>query len=165
MSARHEETVTDKDAYDIKKNRGLKKVVVAARKSLIPENYIHRVIEFARQGYTEMEFPTYNTDWDSDAYLTVSGQNSNNSIRVTNEFLEKVLSDGDWDLVRRKDGEIAKTVKAKDLWNDIGYSAWACADPGIQYDTTINEWHTCANTDTSKAFRFQNEKRGGREPP
>ena len=101
--------------------------------------------------YTEMEFPTYNTDWDSEAYLTVSGQNSNNSIRVTNEFLKKVLDNGDWDLVRRKDGEISRTVKAKDLWSDIGYSAWACADPGIQYDTTINEWHTCANTDRINA--------------
>ena len=151
MSACHDDAVDAKDRYNVNKNKSLKKAVIAARKSLIPENYIHRVIEFARQGYTEMEFPTYNTDWDSGAYLTVSGQNSNNSIRVTNEFLEKVLSDGDWDLLRRKDGEISKTVKAKDLWNDIGYSAWACADPGIQYDTTINEWHTCSSTDRINA--------------
>jgi ribonucleoside-diphosphate reductase alpha chain len=151
MSACRDDAVGAKDRFDVKINKDLKKAVIAARKSLIPENYIHRVIEFARQGYTEMEFPTYNTDWDSGAYLTVSGQNSNNSIRVTNEFLEKVLSDGDWDLLRRKDGEISKTVKAKDLWNDIGYSAWACADPGIQYDTTINEWHTCSSTDRINA--------------
>ncbi|MBB53535.1 MAG: ribonucleoside-diphosphate reductase, adenosylcobalamin-dependent [Magnetovibrio sp.] len=151
MSACHDDGVDPKHRHDVKKNKSLKKAVIAARKSTIPENYINRVIEFARQGFTEMEFPTYNTDWDSEAYLTVSGQNSNNSIRVTNEFLKKVLDDGDWDLVRRKDGEISRTIKAKDLWSDIGYSAWACADPGIQYDTTINEWHTCANTDRINA--------------
>src|SRR5205814_1488578 len=82
-------------------------------------------------------------DWDSDAYLTVSGQNSNNSVRVTNEFLERVLDGGDWTLIRRTDGKISKTIKAAELWEEIAYAAWACADPGVQYDTTINEWHTC----------------------
>ena len=79
----------------------------------------------------------------SEAYMTVSGQNSNNSIRVTNDFLEKVQNDGDWDLIRRKDGVVSETLKARDLWNDIGESAWASADPGLQFDTTINDWHTC----------------------
>ena len=129
--------------FDLRENKALKKAVIGAKKAMIPENYIYRVIEFARQGYTEIEFPTFNMDWDSEAYLTVAGQNSNNSVRVNNQFLEKVLSDGDWDLIRRKDGEISKTVKARNLWEDIGYSAWACADPGLQYDTTINDWHTC----------------------
>jgi ribonucleoside-diphosphate reductase alpha chain len=136
----------DGDRYDLHKNEALKKAVIGAKRAMIPENYIYRVIEFARQGYTEIEFPVYNTDWDSEAYLTVAGQNSNNSVRVTNEFLEKVLSDGDWNLTRRKDGQISKTVKARDLWEDIGHSAWACADPGLQYDTTINDWHTCPNS-------------------
>ncbi|MEK9755110.1 MAG: vitamin B12-dependent ribonucleotide reductase, partial [Rhodospirillaceae bacterium] len=151
MACCHDEDVAEEDRHEIKRNKGLKKAVIAARKAMIPENYILRVVEFARQGFTELEFPTYNTDWDDAAYLTVSGQNSNNSIRVTNEFLEKVLADGEWNLIRRKDGEVAKTVKARDLWQDVGYSAWACADPGIQYDTTINEWHTCANTDRINA--------------
>jgi ribonucleoside-diphosphate reductase alpha chain len=130
-------------AFDPKRNLALKKAIIASRKVMIPENYIQRVIEFAKQGYTEIEFPAYDTDWDSEAYMTVAGQNSNNSVRVTNAFLDSVLKDGDWELIRRKDGQVAKRIKARDLWEDIGYAAWACADPGIQFDTTINEWHTC----------------------
>ena len=112
---------------------------------MIPENYIQRVIQFAGQGFKEIEFQTYDTDWDSEAYLTVSGQNSNNSVRVSNEFLEKVSQNGKWDLKRRTDGGVHKTVDAKELWSKISEAAWACADPGLQYDTTINEWHTCPN--------------------
>ena len=110
---------------------------------MIPENFVQRVIQFAQQGYTEIDFRTYDTDWDSEAYLTVSGQNSNNSVRVTNNFLEKVDADGDWDLIRRTDRKLHKTLKARELWDKIAYAAWASADPGLQYDTTINEWHTC----------------------
>ncbi|MCL4127749.1 UNVERIFIED_CONTAM: hypothetical protein GTU68_056816, partial [Idotea baltica] len=83
------------------------------------------------------------TDWDSEAYLTVSGQNSNNSVRVTDGFLNAVEGDGDWDLIGRIRGDVTKTVKARDLWEKVGYAAWASADPGIQYHTTINDWHTC----------------------
>ncbi len=136
--------VEDQDTkFDPSKNPTLRNAIIAAKKAMIPENYVYRVVEFARQGFTEIEFPVYSTDWDSEAYLTVSGQNSNNSVRVTNAFLEKVLSDGNWDLIHRKDGKISKTLKARELWENIGYSAWACADPGLQYDSTINEWHTC----------------------
>ncbi len=131
------------DVFDPKQNKPLKKAIIAARKSMIPENYIQRVIEFAKQGYTDIEFPAYNTDWDSEAYTTVAGQNSNNTVRVSNEFLQKVLDGGEWELINRKDGSVAKRVKAKELWENIGYAAWACADPGIQFDSTINEWHTC----------------------
>ncbi|HLF42825.1 MAG TPA: adenosylcobalamin-dependent ribonucleoside-diphosphate reductase [Acidimicrobiia bacterium] len=81
-------------------------------------------------------------DFNGDAYATVSGQNSNNSVRVTNEFIQTVLDDGDWNLYNRTDGSVRKTVKARDLWNRIAEAAWACADPGLQFDTTINEWHT-----------------------
>jgi len=151
MAACQDQEVDADDRCEVKNNKGLKKAVIAARKSMIPENYILRVIEFARQGFTEIEFPTFNTDWEGDAYLTVSGQNSNNSIRVTDEFLNKVLADEEWNLIQRKDGKVARTVRAKDLWHDVGYSAWACADPGIQYDTTINDWHTCSNTDRINA--------------
>ena len=129
--------------YDVRRNKALKDAIRAARKAMIPENYVQRVIEFARQGYRKIEFRTYDTDWDSQAYLTVSGQNSNNSVRVTNTFLAAVEADGDWNLVRRTDGEVCRTVKARALWEAIGHAAWACADPGIQFDTTINEWHTC----------------------
>ncbi|MBT5265421.1 MAG: vitamin B12-dependent ribonucleotide reductase [Rhodospirillaceae bacterium] len=135
--------VEGEDLYNPRANKALKKAILAARKSMIPENYVQRVIQFAQQGYTEIDFKTYDTDWDSDAYLTVSGQNSNNSVRVTDAFLEAVLADGDWDLIRRTDGKVAETIKAKELWEQIAHAAWACADPGLQYDTTINDWHTC----------------------
>jgi len=129
-------------AFDPKQNPDLKTAMRAARKSLVPENLLLRVIQFARQGFSDIDFQTYDTDWDSEAYLTVSGQNSNNSVRLGNDFLSAVEDDGDWQLVNRTDGEVAKTVRARDLWSQIGYAAWACADPGLQYDTTINEWHT-----------------------
>ncbi|MCW8953067.1 MAG: vitamin B12-dependent ribonucleotide reductase [Rhodospirillales bacterium] len=129
--------------FDPKRNAVLKNAIKEARKAEIPENYVQRVIQFARQGYSEIEFPTYDTDWDSEAYLTVSGQNSNNSVRISNDFLQKVLDDGEWELIRRTDGKVARRLKARDLWDQVGYSAWGCADPGVQFDTTINEWHTC----------------------
>ena len=131
------------DAVDPAKNDTLKKAIREAKKVAIPETYVKRVLDYARQGYTSIEFPTYNTDWDSEAYASVSGQNSNNSIRVTDAFLKAVEEDGDWDLIRRTDGSVAKTIKARDLWQDVGHAAWACADPGIQFHDTVNAWHTC----------------------
>ena len=132
--------------FDVKRNPALKKAVSSARKAMIPENYVQRIIQFASQGFTEIEFRTYDTDWDSEAYLTVSGQNANNSIRVTDGFLKAVEADGDWTLVQRTNGKPDKTVHARDLWEQIGHAAWACADPGLQFDTTINDWHTCPNS-------------------
>ncbi len=133
----------EEDAYDPKVNETLKEAVRDAKKVAIPETYIKRVLDYARQGHTSIEFPTYDTDWDSEAYSSVSGQNSNNSIRVTDAFLKAVEEDGDWDLINRKDGSVSKTVKARDLWEQVGHAAWACADPGIQYHDTVNAWHTC----------------------
>ena len=144
MKACSEWDGADGDArFDPKQNRSLKTAIIQARKAMIPENYIHRVIQFAQQGFNEIEFKTYDTDWDSEAYLTVAGQNSNNSVRVSNEYLQAVLDKGDWELIKRRDGGVAKRIKAADLWEKIAHAAWACADPGLQYDTTINEWHTC----------------------
>lgn len=131
------------DCFMPEKNPALKREIKAARKALVPDNFIKRVIQFARQGYKDIDFPTYDTDWDSDAYLTVSGQNSNNSVRVTDQFLKAVESDGKWDLTFRRNKKVAKTVEARELWEKIGYAAWACADPGLQYHTTVNDWHTC----------------------
>ena len=131
------------DATDPKKNADLKAAIRAAKKVAIPETYVNRVLQYARQGYASIEFPTYDTDWDSEAYVTVSGQNSNNSVRVTDSFLEAVKNDADWELIRRTDGKVARTVKARELWDQIGHAAWACADPGIQFHDTINAWHTC----------------------
>ena len=84
----------------------------------------------------------YPADFNGEAYATVSGQNSNNSVRVPAEFVKAVEEDGEWDLIARTDGSVIRSVKARDLWNKIADAAWKCADPGVQYDTTINEWHT-----------------------
>ncbi|MEE8189611.1 MAG: adenosylcobalamin-dependent ribonucleoside-diphosphate reductase, partial [Kiloniellales bacterium] len=132
--------------FDPARNPDLKGAIRAARKEAVPENYIQRVIQTARQGFRTVDFPTYDTDWDSEAYLTVAGQNSNNSVRVPNAFIEAVLTDDDWPLIRRTDGRVHKTLRARELWEQIAFAAWSCADPGMQYDSTINEWHTCPNS-------------------
>ncbi len=131
------------DCFDPQKNPALRREIRAARGAMIPDNYIERVVSFARQGYKDIEFPSYDTDWDSDAYTSVSGQNSNNTVRVTDEFLNAVLENADWNLTYRGSDRIAKTVPARELWEKISYAAWACADPGIQFHTSINDWHTC----------------------
>jgi ribonucleoside-diphosphate reductase alpha chain len=143
----------ENDRFNKKLNKKLSYAVLEARKAQIPNNYIERVIHLAKLGFKSIEFPIYDTDWNSEAYATVSGQNSNNSVRITNEFMTAVLNDGNWNLYWRIEKRKAKkekrnpkscqTLKARDLWDQISYSAWACADPGIQYHTTINEWHTC----------------------
>ncbi|RMG96315.1 MAG: vitamin B12-dependent ribonucleotide reductase [Deltaproteobacteria bacterium] len=144
LQAGHGATDLDDDTrWDPRKNRALRAAVREARRAEIPENYIQRAIQMGREGVREIEFPEYDTNWDSEAYQTVSGQNSNNSVRVTNDFLRAVEDDATWDLVRRTDGSVQRTVRARELWEKIVDSAWACADPGLQFDTTINEWHTC----------------------
>ncbi len=85
----------------------------------------------------------YASDYEGEAYRTVSGQNSNNSVRIPNSFFEKLERNEDWELTARSDGRVMKKVPSKELWNQIAYAAWRCADPGTQYNTTINEWHTC----------------------
>jgi ribonucleoside-diphosphate reductase alpha chain len=143
----------ENDRFNRSTNLKLKKAVKEAKQLRIPENLIERVIQLAKQGFKSIEFPEYDTDWNSEAYASVSGQNSNNSIRVTNDFMEAVIKDSDWGLIwrieknkARKEGRVPvpnKMIKAADLWEDIANAAWACADPGIQYHSTINEWHTC----------------------
>jgi len=139
------------DCFSPEKNPALKREIKLARRSMVPDNYIKRVIQFAKQGYKDIHFPTYDTDWDSDAYLTVSGQNSNNSVRVTDHFLKAVEADGKWDLTYRKNGKVAQTLDARTLWEKIGYAAWASADPGLQYHTTVNDWHTCPTSGEIRA--------------
>ncbi len=129
--------------FDPRWNADLRRTIAAAKNACVPLNYVQRAIQLAQQGFTSIEFPTYDTGYESEAYVTVSGQNSNNSVRIPNDFFRKVEVDSDWKLIRRTDGKIARELKAKDLWEEICYAAWGCADPGIQYDTTINEWHTC----------------------
>ena len=141
------------DAFDPAKNTALRKTVLEARGALIPENYVARVLQLARQGVTGIQVEEYDTDWTSKAYYTVSGQNSNNSVRITNDFMKAVETDANWHLYWRTEKEKAekegrpakpkKTLKARDLWDQIANAAWGCADPGVQFDTTFNEWHTC----------------------
>lgn len=126
-------------------NKNLRRVVQQALSRSVPMSYIIRVLDLVKQGHDHIDFTAFNNHFESDAYNTVSGQNSNNSIRVTNDFMKAVALDSDWNLTWRTNGMVAKTLKAKNLWNQIGFAAWSCADPGLQFDSTINEWHTCPN--------------------
>jgi ribonucleoside-diphosphate reductase alpha chain len=131
------------DCFDPEKNPALRREIKLARRSLVTDGMIKRVIQFARQGYKEIDFPILDTDWDSEAYLTVSGQNSNNSVSLKDDFLRAVETDGTWDLIGRTNKKVTKTLKARDLWEKIGHAAWASADPGLHFNTTMNDWHTC----------------------
>ena len=151
----------ENDRFNKNSNKKLKHAVLEARRAQIPNNYIERVIQLAKLGFKSIEFPVYDVDWNSDAYATVAGQNSNNSIRVTNKFMEAVQNDGDWNLYWRTEKKKAKkenrtpkpskSLRARELFEDISYAAWSCADPGIQFHTTINEWHTCPGDGEIKA--------------
>jgi len=142
-----------KDRFDPAQNVALKKAMLEAKKNCVAMAYVQRTVQLAKQDVTGMEFIEYDTDWNSEAYNTVSGQNSNNTVRITNDFMQAVINDSAWNLYGRVEREKAKkegreakprkTMKAKELWEQICEAAWACADPGVQYDTTINEWHTC----------------------
>ncbi|MED6305382.1 MAG: vitamin B12-dependent ribonucleotide reductase [Candidatus Thermoplasmatota archaeon] len=143
----------DESRFDQSVNKALTRSINSALKAYVPDNLIARVLELGEQDYTHIEIDTYDTSWEGDAYATVSGQNSNNSVRVDNDFMEAVIGERDWDLYWRtelqdaekegRDPEPCRTLPANDLWNSIARAAWSCADPGLQYDTTINEWHTC----------------------
>ena len=128
---------------DARANPRVAAAVAEARKLGVPEAYVRRALALARQGYRHLPMPEYDTDWDGKAYGTVSGQNSNNSIRIPNSFMQALERDEDWTLTRRTDGKPAKKLPARELWDRVTMAAWQCADPGIQFDTTINEWHTC----------------------
>jgi len=109
----------------------------------IPAEYILNLIQLLKQGTQDNLLKEYSAHWESEAYKTVSGQSSNNSVRVSNKFMESVLEDKDWELCLRTDKRLKKKVKAKELWEKIAISAWRCADPAIQFHDTINEWNTC----------------------
>src|SRR5712671_2989991 len=108
------------DCFDPEKNPALKKEIKLARRAFVPEPLIKKTIQMGRQGHTNIDFETFTADWDSEAYLTVSGQNSNNSVRVSDEFLRAVEENRDWTLTRRLDGKAHKVMKARALWDKIG---------------------------------------------
>jgi len=145
MRAAHDTTLPAASRLDPTLNGGLKSAIRTALQAGIPGANVQYVLDFARQGYTSLEIETFDTGWDSKAYGTVSGQNSNNSVRVPNVFFDHLDRNAMWQFVRRTDGGVAREIPAQDLWERIALSAWQCADPGVQFDTTINEWHTCPN--------------------
>jgi ribonucleoside-diphosphate reductase alpha chain len=132
-----------KGGTDRQENEMLDTLIRNALHRGVPMSYILRVLALVEQGYTSLNFEEYDTHYESEAYQTVGGQNSNNSVRVTNEFMKAVQNDEMWVLRERTTGKDARAVRAKDLWEKIVMSAWKCADPGLQFDSTINEWHTC----------------------
>jgi len=128
---------------DSKKNEKLRLAINHAVAQFIPQSYIHRILQLAKQNFKNIHFPEFDVNWESEAYATVSGQNSNNSVRVPNSFMHSLHNDDDWDLISRTTGKPFKTLPSRDLWDRIALAAWSSADPGLQFDTTINEWHTC----------------------
>jgi ribonucleoside-diphosphate reductase alpha chain len=148
LHAAHDETLPESARLDPALNPRLKAAIRAALGVGVPQANIQYALDFAKQGYKELVIETYDTNWDSKAYGTVSGQNSNNSVRIPNEFFARLDAGQTWDLIPRRSkygdgGAKVKAVPAADLWEKIAVAAWQCADPGVQYDTTINEWHTC----------------------
>ncbi len=129
--------------FDPQKNPKLKIAIKQAAKLGVPTNYVFRAIQLARQGKTKMDIELLNTHFEGSAYQTVAGQNSNNSIVIPNTFFEALENKTDWNLIQRTDGKVFKTLKAVDLWDQLCYAAWNCADPGVMFSGTINEWHTC----------------------
>jgi ribonucleoside-diphosphate reductase alpha chain len=131
------------DKFSIERNHELAAVLRAALGDKIPASYLYQQLRRIEQGDEDGGAQVYSSAWDDEAYNTVSGQSSNNSLRVSDEFMQAVLDDTDWNLTSRTGGQTVKTVKARKLWADIARSSWQCADPGLQYHTTINDWHTC----------------------
>jgi len=133
----------DRAALDPDANPRLREAIRRALAETVPPGYIYRVLQLLAQGMRGLDIEEYTTEWDEEAYNTVSGQSSNNSVRLNSEFMQRVIEDGPWVLTGRVDPSLKIEVKTRKIWDQIAYAAWSCADPGIQYHSTINEWHTC----------------------
>jgi ribonucleoside-diphosphate reductase alpha chain len=151
ITAVHDTRVPENARLDPALNPSLRKAIREATAAGVPTGAAQNALDYAKQGYTRLEVEQYDTAWDSEAYITVSGQNSNNSVRLPNSFFDALANDKDWELTARTTGDIVKRIKAKDLWDEIALAAWQCADPGLQFDDTIQEWHTCAADDRINA--------------
>jgi ribonucleoside-diphosphate reductase alpha chain len=145
MEAATDTRVPEPARLDPTQNLRLRKAIAGARRDGMPTNTVQSALDYARQGFTSLAVATYDTDWQGEAYNTVSGQNSNNSLRVPDTFMRGLEANADWHLTARTTGKVLKTIRATDLWDQVAEAAWSCADPGIQYHTTINDWHTCPN--------------------
>jgi ribonucleoside-diphosphate reductase alpha chain len=133
----------DTDRFNAEKNHDLAGALQDALRDKIPPAYLYQLLRRLEQGDTEVNPAVFTTAWDDEAYNTVSGQSSNNSLRVTDSFMKAVLDDADWTLTGRITGKSERIVKARKIWDHAARAAWQCADPGLQYHTTINDWHTC----------------------
>jgi ribonucleoside-diphosphate reductase alpha chain len=140
------ETFKESNNADIQTNPKLFEVVANAYRNKVPVSYISQILSLLSQGITEFTWEVFNSNYDGTAYSTVTGQNANNSVRVTKEFLESVERDEETKLTYRTDPNKFTKVKAKKIWDGICRAAWSCGDPGLQYDTNINDWHTCPNS-------------------
>ena len=139
------------DAADPHQNKSLRRTLRDAVKAGVPEALLYRTLLALKSHVQQPEIATFNASWEGNAYQSVGGQNANNSVRLNAKFMDALEHDGIWSLTRRTDGAISRTIRAKDLWNEIAYNAWACADPGLQFDTTINDWHTCPQSGPIRA--------------
>jgi ribonucleoside-diphosphate reductase alpha chain len=131
------------DRLSFERNDRLREAARDALNAGLPGSYIYQLLRRMAAGETDLDLPVFDTNWEGDAYNTVSGQSSNNSVRVTNDFMEAMIRNKDWSLTMRRGGKTMKTIKARALWDKIAKAAWQCADPGLQFHSTINEWHTC----------------------
>jgi ribonucleoside-diphosphate reductase alpha chain len=158
-----DESVPEAERFSFERNPELRREAKAALRAGVPAPFVHQLLSEFRQGdFSAVDFgeagaggrgpgsgrsraplPKFDTAWEGEAYNTVSGQSSNNSVRLDNRFMAAVQEDGDWELVARTTGKAIKKMKARELWDSIARAAWKCADPGLQYHGTINEWHTC----------------------
>jgi ribonucleotide reductase alpha subunit len=151
IAAAHDTRIPESARLDPALNASLRQAIRDAISTGIPSGAAQNALDYARQGYTRLEVEQYDTSWDSEAYITVSGQNSNNSVRLTNAFFNAIDKDEEWLLTARTTGDVVKRIQARDLWEQIGLAAWQCADPGLQFDDTIQEWHTCSNDERINA--------------
>jgi len=142
MRAAHDPAIPEAARFDPATNPGLKNAMRAALAAGIPSGNVQFALDYAKQGYTSVEVEKFDVAWEGEAYATVSGQNSNNSVRIPNRFFRELDADANWEMTARTNGKVMKTVPARDLWNQITYAAWHSADPGVQFSDTINEWHT-----------------------
>jgi ribonucleoside-diphosphate reductase alpha chain len=145
IAAAHDATVPAAARLDPSLNAGLRKAMRDGLSAGIPSGAVQNALDFARQGYTSIHIDRYGSGWDDEAYATVSGQNSNNSVRLPNRFFGALDRGSEWQLTARTTGAVIKTLPASDLWERISLAAWQSADPGLQFDDTINEWNTCSN--------------------
>ncbi len=136
------EASTTKDA-EPKTNEKLRKALAHAKKDGVAAGLLSQCLSRLAQGDFDRDLKSYDTTWDGEGYATVGGMNSNNSVRVPDVFMRALENDGEWALLARTNGKPTRKLRARDLWKKVNYAAWACADPGIQFDSTINEWHTC----------------------